>query len=67
MTKRPVGPSKTYRNRAFLDGLDVRPLRILYQHLEPKSRFEDVGVNDTIVFMGSARLLAHDEANRRRR
>ena len=65
MTKRPAGPSKAYRNRAFLDGLDVRPLRIVYEYLEPKSRFEDVGVSDTIVFMGLARLLAHDEAERR--
>jgi len=65
MTNKPPGPRKAYRNRAFLDGVEARPLRIVAEYLEPKSRFEDAEVSDTIVFMGSARLLAHDEAERR--
>lgn len=64
MTKRPTGPRKAYRNRAFLDGFDARPLRILAEYLEPQARFEDAEVSDTIVFMGSARLIPSDEAER---
>ena len=65
MTKKPAGPHKAYRNRTFLDGVDARPLRILAEYLEPHARFEDAEVSDTIVFMGSARLLPRDEAERR--
>ena len=64
MTKKPTGPSKAYRNRAFLDGVEARPLRIVAEYLEPKLRFEDAEVSDTIVFMGSARLIPLDEAER---
>jgi uncharacterized protein (TIGR00730 family) len=64
MTKKPAGPPKAYRNRAFLDGIDARPLRILAEYLEPQARFADAGVSDTIVFMGSARLLPRDQAER---
>jgi uncharacterized protein (TIGR00730 family) len=37
-------------------------LRILAEYLEPKSRFEREKVDDTIVFMGSARTLSREEA-----
>jgi uncharacterized protein (TIGR00730 family) len=37
-------------------------LRILAEYLEPLSRFKRHGVRDTIVFMGSARLLPHETA-----
>jgi len=46
----------TYRDPAFMDGDDARPLRILAEYLEPLGRFRDAGVQDTIVFFGSARL-----------
>ncbi|MDP6884187.1 MAG: LOG family protein, partial [Rhodospirillales bacterium] len=54
-----------YRNRKFLDGFDARPLRILAEYMEPQARFEDAELSDTIVFMGSARLLPLDKAERR--
>jgi uncharacterized protein (TIGR00730 family) len=53
---------KAYRNRAFLNDKDARPLRILAEYLEPKSRFERHKVDDTIVFMGSARIKPREEA-----
>jgi len=53
---------KAYRNRAFLNGKDARPLRILAEYLEPKSRFEQYKVDDTIVFMGSARIKPREVA-----
>lgn len=55
---------KAYRNESFLDSRDARALRILSEYLEPESRFEHYRVEDTIVFMGSARTLSHEQAER---
>ncbi len=48
--------AKAYREPAFINSRDARPLRILAEYLEPKSRFEHFGIEDTIVFFGSARF-----------
>jgi uncharacterized protein (TIGR00730 family) len=48
--------AKAYKEPAFIDSKDARPLRILAEYLEPKSRFEHYGIEDTIVFFGSARF-----------
>jgi uncharacterized protein (TIGR00730 family) len=55
---RSHGPSSplAYRNPAFVDGDDGRPLRILAEYLEPLARLRDQRIHDTIVFFGSARL-----------
>src|SRR5512139_54885 len=45
-----------YKNEAFLDSADARPLRILSEYLEPLSHFRRQKIRDTIVFFGSARL-----------
>ncbi len=45
-----------YKNGAFLDGDDGRPLRILAEYLEPLAAFRRERVRDTIVFFGSSRL-----------
>ena len=47
---------KAYRNPAFMHSKEARALRILAEYLEPKSRLEAEGVEDTIVFFGSARI-----------
>src|SRR5512139_1461972 len=47
---------KAYKNEAFLDSADARPLRILSEYLEPLSHFRRQKIRDTIVFFGSARL-----------
>ena len=57
-------PVKAYRNQAFIDRVDARPLRILAEYLEPQARFEDLNIADTIVFFGSARILSRDDATR---
>ncbi len=57
-------PVKAYRNRAFIDRVDARPLRLLAEYLEPQARFEDLNISDTIVFFGSARISAREEATR---
>ncbi|MDX1375959.1 MAG: hypothetical protein R3357_10375, partial [Burkholderiales bacterium] len=62
MTDRRRSSVKAYRNRAFLNSKHARPLRILAEYLEPKARFERERVDDTIVFMGSARFKPQDVA-----
>jgi uncharacterized protein (TIGR00730 family) len=62
MTDRPRRAVKAYRNQPFLNSKDARPLRILAEYLEPKSRFEYHNVDDTIVFMGSARIKSREQA-----
>jgi uncharacterized protein (TIGR00730 family) len=49
---------KAYDNREFLSSRNARALRILAEYLEPKSRFAEHGIEDTIVFFGSARFKA---------
>jgi uncharacterized protein (TIGR00730 family) len=49
-------PKLAYRDEAFLDSDDARPLRILAEYLQPLHAFERALVHDTIVFFGSARL-----------
>jgi hypothetical protein len=48
--------TKAYKNAEFIDGKSARALRILAEYLEPKARFEAHGLEDTIVFFGSARF-----------
>ena len=55
--------NKAYRNQEFLNSKDARVLRILAEYLEPKARFERHGVEDTIVFMGSARIVSRETAS----
>jgi uncharacterized protein (TIGR00730 family) len=62
MSERRRRPVKAYRNRAFLNSRQARALRILAEYLEPRSRFERHKVDDTIVFMGSARLKPREAA-----
>jgi uncharacterized protein (TIGR00730 family) len=62
MTARRRPRVKAYNNEAFLNSRDARPVRILSEYFEPKSRFERLKVDDTIVFMGSARLKSREEA-----
>lgn len=52
LIRRPVA----YRDEAFLDSNDARPLRILSEYLWPLSHFQEEKIQDTIVFFGSARI-----------
>lgn len=60
--RRGVELVRAYTNQSFLHSKDARILRILAEYLEPKSRFDRYVIDDTIVFMGSARTLAADDA-----
>jgi hypothetical protein len=53
---------KAYLKESFLTSRDARPLRVLAEYLEPKSRFDHYRIDDTIVFMGSARTISREKA-----
>jgi len=53
---------KAFANPTFMNSQNARALRILAEYLEPRSRFEQHDVEDTIVFMGSSRFLPRDQA-----
>ena len=48
-------PSKAYDDSDFLNGHDARPIRVLCELMQPDSRLRQQGVENTIVFFGSAR------------
>jgi uncharacterized protein (TIGR00730 family) len=57
-------PVKAYQNQHFIESRDARALRILAEYLEPESRFSHYQVEDTVVFMGSARIASHEQAEK---
>ena len=52
-----------YENPAFLNSPDGRIVRILSEYSEPLARFRRERIRDTVVFFGSARFHALDEAS----
>jgi uncharacterized protein (TIGR00730 family) len=52
-----------YQNNAFLDSPEGRPMRIMAEYTEPIARFRRERIQDTVVFFGSARFRALDEAS----
>ena len=52
-----------YENPDFLNSPDGRILRIMAEYQEPMARFRRERIQDTVVFFGSARFRALDEAN----
>ncbi|MGH8453439.1 MAG: LOG family protein, partial [Nevskiales bacterium] len=47
---------KAYKNQEFLMSPEARLVRILSEYLEPKARFEKLGVHNALIFFGSARI-----------
>lgn len=54
--------TKAYKNLSFLNSPAARHIRILCEYEEPRDRFRDQGVKDTIVVFGSARIKEPDAA-----
>ena len=52
----------SFMNKEFLHNKDGRAIRILAEFLEPEYRFRNHGVDDTIVFFGSARIPPRKDA-----
>ena len=63
-SKRKPSAVKAYQNREFLERGAGRPLRILAEYLEPEDRLERHRIADTIVFMGSSRLVPRERAEK---
>ena len=53
---------KAYNNQEFMNSREACALRINAEYMEPESRFEKFGVQDTIVFFGSARFKSKRQA-----
>jgi uncharacterized protein (TIGR00730 family) len=51
-----------YENKKFLDSPDGRILRIMSEYQEPLARFRREGIQDTVVFFGSARFHSRSDA-----
>ncbi len=54
--------TEAYLNESFLRSRDARALRILSEYIEPEGRLSHYKVEDTIVFMGSARFVSRSDA-----
>lgn len=55
-------PLKAYKDPDFIEGRDARILRILAEYQATESRMREAGIEDTIVFFGSARTLPRKDA-----
>lgn len=57
-----IKPEKAYKNLGFLNSPPARSIRMLCEYEEPRQRFQQLGIRDTIVFFGSARAKPIGEA-----
>ncbi len=55
-------PQVAYHNLRFLESADARALRILSEYLDPLAHLRKAGVQHTVVFFGSARVLPREAA-----
>jgi hypothetical protein len=53
---------KAYKNIKFLNSPAARLVRVLSELEEPKERFRKYGIDSTVVFFGSARILSRKTA-----
>lgn len=58
----PARPLKAYNNREFLNSGDARGIRVLCEMEEPQQRLRAMGIENFIVFFGSARIPPPDQA-----
>src|ERR1700760_1594994 len=67
MKQKPTAPARAslaYQNPSFVNSPDGRMVRILAEYSEPLARFRRERIQDTIVFFGSARFRALDDASK---
>jgi uncharacterized protein (TIGR00730 family) len=63
--KAPFTPPVAYRNERFMESSDARTIRIVAEYVEPQLRLKRAGIQNTVVFFGSARISPREEALRR--
>jgi uncharacterized protein (TIGR00730 family) len=61
-SSRRTDPLLAFENSHFMESGDARGLRILAEYIEPQARLRRARVDNTVVFFGSARLVAQDVA-----
>ena len=62
---KPLEPALlAYENSEFINSPDGRMLRMMAEYSEPMARFRRQRIEDTVVFFGSARFRALDEASK---
>ncbi len=54
----------SYEDMGFINSPDGRLLRIMAEYVKPFAHFRRERIQDTVVFFGSARFIALDEASR---
>jgi uncharacterized protein (TIGR00730 family) len=64
MQKKRFKAEKAYRNIEFLNSPDARVIRLISEFLEPMRRLRRLGIRDTIVFFGSARIKPQSDAEK---
>ena len=57
-------PVKAYKNPDFIDSREARILRIMAEYLETEKRMREAGIEDTVVFFGSARIPSREDAEK---
>lgn len=55
-------PELAYKDQRFLTSGEARAIRILSEYLDPQAQLRKAGVQNTIVFFGSARILPRNVA-----
>jgi uncharacterized protein (TIGR00730 family) len=61
----PLDPAPlAYENSEFINSPDGRMFRMMAEYSEPMARFRRQRIEDTVVFFGSARFRALDEASK---
>jgi uncharacterized protein (TIGR00730 family) len=61
----PLLPPVAYRSDRFMESADARTIRIAAEYIEPQLRLKRAGIQNTVVFFGSARIWSRQEALRR--
>ncbi|NNC23601.1 LOG family protein [Salinisphaera sp. USBA-960] len=51
--------TKAYKDLEFINSPAARPLRMLSEYIEPRDRFDRLGIDRALIFWGSARLRPH--------
>lgn len=60
--KNELWPFKAYNNTEFLNSPEARQIRVQCEFTEPQKRFAELGIENTIIFFGSARVPDSEKA-----
>jgi hypothetical protein len=58
----PPSPLNSFRDPAFIDSPEARPVRIISEYIQPDTTFRRLNVKNTVVMFGSARTRSPEDA-----